>query len=302
MKIQPYNTGLPIYQHVTFRSNKELKPDNADKNLIEYEKNNFISGIYYTDMLNKENNDYCCKKIDYYMNDPSLNTYNSKIPEKKYDELPYKFAAIVKKLENQHADTIIKNKIPELFKNTNIKNLTDSLDTLAYIIRDNPKHFRNDDITLVLGNDKVNLEYIGSGCNSSVFKLSKENTAPVAMKIYKKPEDITSFSIFGELGLYQQLKNEKISNIPDLYLANPVSVKVVDNTKNYDTICDVDNLKYFDGYKGAWAIVEYITPDTPVKPGISLHEWLKKNSLYHIDTSCDNCIGAYIVDLGGITS
>lgn len=62
MKIQPYNTGLLQYQHVAFRSHKELKPDNADKNLIEYEKNNFISGIYYTDMLNKENNDYCCKR------------------------------------------------------------------------------------------------------------------------------------------------------------------------------------------------------------------------------------------------
>ena len=123
------------------------------------------------------------------------------------------------------------------------------------------------------------------------------------MKIYKKPEDISSFSIFGELALYQELKNEKINNIPELYMANPISIKVEDNSKSYSEIYNIDELKDFDGYKGAWTLVEYITPDTPIKKeGISFMDWLKKHNVHHIDTSFDNFIGDYIVDLGGISN
>ena len=74
-----------------------------------------------------------------------------------------------------------------------------------------------------------------------------------------------------------------------------------DKTKEYTEVFDVDEIKDFDGYKGGWTIVEYITKETPVKKGgISFNDWLTQNNIYHLDMSFDNCIGAYVTDLGGI--
>ena len=65
------------------------------------------------------------------------------------------------------------------------------------------------------------------------------------------------------------------------------------------------NEHFFDSYNtneylGAWEVVEFIHPNTPKKEGITLQDWLKNKQLIHSDLNDRNCIGEYVVDLGGI--
>lgn len=287
-----------------FGATLTYKPAVTDKNLIEYEKNDFISGIYYTDILYKDNIRLKKEKINFYMNDNTVNDYNSKIFVQKLNDAPYKFATIVKKLDMQNKKTFINNSFPEIFKNVSEEEIKEKLDTLSYSIRDNYTKFKDNEVTVNIGGKPIKVEYIGKGENSIVCKLSDNNGNNAALKTYINPEDITLLSIFGELALYQDAKSEPINNIPALYMANPVSIKVEDKTKEYNEIFfDFDDIKDFDGYKGGWTLVEFITKDTPVKTdGISFQEWLKHHKLFHLDLNCDNCIGQYITDIGGVTA
>lgn len=52
MNISPYTYSKTMYP--SFSSNIEISKIN--KKLIEYEKNDFISGIYYVDLLAKDKN------------------------------------------------------------------------------------------------------------------------------------------------------------------------------------------------------------------------------------------------------
>ena len=215
------------------------------------------------------------------MLDKRFENYSSKLFADKKNDAPYKLAAIVKKLDASGKETIIKHKVPSLFEGMNIDSITKALDTLSYLIRDGYKSLKNESNQLLIDNKKIDLEYLGKGCNSIVFKLKDGKNPPVAMKTYINPEDINSLSIWGELAVYQDVQSEKINNIPALF--------------------DVDEIKDFDGYKGGWTIVEYITKETPVKKGgISFNDWLTQNNIYHLDMSFDNFIGAYVTDLGGL--
>lgn len=303
MNIYPFVTSKHVF-NPRFTASLTYKPADTNKNLIEYEKNDFISGIYYTDIINKEQTIIAKVKINKYMNDCSLEDYSSKLFDNHNpDDAPFKFAAIVKKLDRLNKNTFINNHVPEVFKNIPEKEIIEKLDIISYSLRDNYKTFKDNDVSINIGGKSIKIKYIGKGENSIVCKLSDEFGNNAAMKTYIKPEDINSFSIFGELALYQDEKYDKINNIPALYMANPLSVKVEDKSKEISEIFDIDNLKDFDGYKGAWTLVEYITKDTPIKSdGISFQEWLKRRNLFHIDISCDNCIGKYIIDIGGVSA
>ncbi len=297
MNISPYTYSKTMYP--SFSSNIEISKIN--KKLIEYEKNDFISGIYYLDLLAKDKKQFIKDKINTYMLDKRFENYSSKLFADKKNDAPYKLAAIVKKLDASGKETIIKHKVPSLFEGMNIDSITKALDTLSYLIRDGYKSLKNESNQLLIDNKKIDLEYLGKGCNSIVFKLKDGKNPPVAMKTYINPEDINSLSIWGELAVYQDVQSENINNIPALFLANPICVKVEDKTKEYTEVFDVDEIKDFDGYKGGWTIVEYITKETPVKKGgISFNDWLTQNNIYHLDMSFDNFIGAYVTDLGGI--
>lgn len=286
-------------QLLSFKQNIDFKK--AEKNLIEYEKNDFISGIYYTDLLNKERITMSAFKINKYLSDNKLQDYNSPLFESNPNDTAFKLAAIAKKLTLSQKDTIIKNSTPDIFKDINSDSLVKDLDTLSFLVRDNLKEFCEPDTYIKLGNKHVNIDYIGKGENSIVMKLDDGKNPPVVMKTFIRPEEIHSLSLWGEMAIYQELKNANINNIPKLYFANPISTKVEDKSKEYTEAFDVDELRDFDNYKGGWSIVEYITKDTPLKNGgISLQDWLNNHNLYHLDLSCDNCIGKYVTDLGGI--
>lgn len=274
-----------------------------NQKLIEYEKNDFISGIYYTDLMNQDKTKFKDYKVNIYFNNPNLKDYDSPLFDSNPNDAPYKFAAIVKKLNRLKKDTVICNSIPNIFNGLNQNKLVQELDILSNIIREDYQKLSKDSNTIQIAGKNININYLGKGENSLVFKLDDGKNTPVVMKTYIKPEEVSTVSIWGEMAIYQEIKNDKINNIPELYIANPISTKVEDKTKEYTELFDIDDLKDFDGYKGAWSIVEYIEKDTPVKKeGISFLKWLKDHNLYHIDLTCDNCIGSYITDLGGIST
>ena len=281
-----------------FKAREMINVANIDKKLLDVRQNNFINGIYDNDVF-EQNNKYEKTMIQVYSAMPQYQNYSAKIYDvKKENDAPYKIAAIVNNVVRKNKDSNIHRETPDIFKGLDKNEVFKSLDVLSYVLRDIGKKEHSFNI----GNKEINVDYVGEGKNSTVYKLSDNEGNKVAIKNYKKPEEVNFLSLFGELALYQALKNEKINNIPTLYMANPVSMKVEDLRKEWTLVEDVDNIKDYDGYKGGWAVVEYITPDTPTKnEGITLHEWLKSKELYHIDINSDNCIGKYIIDLGGVT-
>ena len=290
-----------IYKNIpSFCGNRDVvNISKVNSKLIDLRKNNFINGIYDRDIFQKSDN-YDETRINSYMNDESLVDYNSELYTKPKDGgAPYKFATIVKKMEQRGEDTNLVRKTPPIFDGINKKELFNTLDTLSYVIRDKQPQ----EMTVNIGGNNISADYVGKGCNSMVYKLSDDSGNVVAMKTYIKPENISSLSLFGELAVYQGVKDRNINNIPELYLANPVSMKVEDKDKEFEPIEDIfdaDEIKDYDGYKGGWSVVEFITPETPKKDGgESLHDWLKEKQLYHIDI-WGNLIGNYIVDVGGI--
>lgn len=288
------------YSTTPFCGNRgEVNINKVNNRLVDIRKNNFINGIYDNDFFQKSDN-YESNRINSYMEDDSLKNYDSELYTKPKDGgAPYKFAAIVKKMEQNGEDTNLVRKTPKIFEGMNKKEVFDTLNTLSYVIRDEQLK----ETSVKIGGKNISVDYVGKGCNSMVYKLDDNDGNVVAMKTYINPENISSLSMFGELAVYQGLKDRKINNIPELYLANPISMKVEDKAKEFEPIEDVDDIdeiKDYDGYKGGWTVVEFITPETPKKEGGEpLHDWLKEKQLYHIDI-LGNLIGNYIVDVGGI--
>ena len=285
-----------------FKAKKIFDLKSANQKLLDCEKKNFISNIDREDNLSSATNEEIRAKINKYLSDNSLQDYKSKLFLTTPNEAPYKFAAIVKKQYIQNKNFIISNFKHPIFENIEESDIVETLDTLSYYVRENYNYFKENDIELKIADKNLKIKYAGKGCNGIVCKLSDDKENEVAFETYIDPEKISSFSIFGELALYQELQNEKINNIPNLILANPLVTRVVDKDVEINNIIEnIDNIKNFDGYKGGWTIVEFIKPDTPIKQnGISFLTWLKNHKLYHLDLSADNLIGKYIVDLGGV--
>ena len=324
MKVQnltPYN----IYTRTTQKNTNSpdftgmVNLSKIEKNLDEIRQNDFISGIYFNDSFSIHRSDYKRGRINFFANNmKSFDTIN--LFDGKNDDAAFKFAALIKKLNSQNKDTFIINKVPELFRGIQLNKIRETLDTLSYHIRQNKSLINETDSYIELNGKRIDFEYIGSGENSTVFKLWDKEGNETAMKTYIKPEEISSYSIFGELAVYHALKDEKICNIPELYFANPLIKQVEDKSQfpteiyedmilyekgvKYDehgNISVATQFKDYDGYKGGWTIVEYIGPYSyPKHEGIMLHEWLKRNNLKHHDISIDNVKNGYITDLGGI--
>jgi len=301
MKVYPVVNNINSTPHFSGRVKVDIK--SVNKNLIEYEKNDFISNVFPSDLMGQSYKERVNSLMGKFCQDCSLISYASKLFNDNVSLVGYKLAAIIKKKDMLGEDTIIYKKTPKIFEGVEKDALVKTLDTLAYYIRDDKERLVKDDVVYDIDGRQFTASFIGNGMNSIVVKISDEKGNAVAMKSYIKPENMNSFGIFGELALYQEIGEDKINNIPELYLANPLSVKVEDKTKEITEVCDVDNLIYHDGYKGGWTIIELITPDKALKNiGVSLQKWLQNKNLVHLDLSVENYVGKYIVDLGGITT
>ena len=292
--------------------------DCIDSNLTEIRKNDFISGVYYNNMFTLNNNIYKKERINKYLQELgkiSPDESSTKLLKDHANDAACKLAAIEKYRDAHNINTLIINKFPELLYGLQLNQIVESLDTLSYAIRDNYQKYQDEDNYFKIGDKTIHLEYAGKGCNSIVFKLFDNSGHKTAMKVYINPEEVGSYSIWGELAVYHDLKDIKINNIPELYLANPLVKQVDDCTKSSSTTdyiadildYDADNsdtsmFKDYDGYKGGWTLIEYIDDNSsPKAVGQTLQEWLKDNNLIHYDMySADNVKNGYIIDLGGI--
>lgn len=301
MKVYPVVNNINNTPRFSGKVNLDIKTIN--KNLIECEKNDFISNSFPRDVMGQSYKIYVNSLMEKFCQDCSLISYASKLFNDNVNFVGYKLAAIVKKKDMIGKDTVIYRKTPKIFEGIEKNSLVKTLDALAYYIRDDKDRLVKDDVVYDIDGKQFTASFIGNGMNSIVVKISDEDGNDVAMKSYIKPENLNSFGIFGELALYQEIGEEKINNIPELYLANPISVRVKDKTKEIIEVCDVNNLIYYDSYKGGWTIIELITPDKALKNiGVSLQKWLQNKNLVHLDLSVENYVGKYIVDLGGITT
>ncbi len=279
-----------------FFTSQTINLKQRETELSPIRRNDFIDPSFYS-----QPDEFTIKNINKFQSTTRYNNYNSEdLTTKDWGLAPYKVATMAKKLELNNKESLIENKYPKIFNGLNKKDIIEGLNTLSFIIRNDSS---KEDLDINIGEKPFTVSYLGEGCNSKVYKIEDNNQNNVAMKVYKKPDEVNNYSIWGELAVYLATKDSKINNIPELYLSNPISTKVEDSTFEPTDLYDIDNIKDYDGEKGAWTIVEYITPNTTPKPyGIGLAEWLKKNKLYHLDASCDNLIGNYITDLGGISN
>lgn len=279
-----------------FFKSQQINLKKKETELSPIRRNDFIDPSFYT-----KPDEFTIKNINKFESTTHYNNYNSEdLTTQDWGLAPHKVATMAKKLELNHKSSLIENKYPKIFNGLNKKDIIDGLNTLSFIIRNDSS---KEELDINIGEKPFAVSYLGEGCNSKVYKIEDKNQNNVAMKVYKKPDEVNNYSIWGELAVYLATKDSQINNIPELYLSNPIATKVEDSTFEPTELCDVDNIKDYDGEKGAWTIVEYITPDTPPKSyGIGLAEWLENNKLYHLDASCDNLIGNYITDLGGISN
>lgn len=300
-KINEHNTLHPKRCFTSFKAKIDL--NKLNNNLTDIRTNDFINGIYYNNIFTAEQNIYKKKKVNQYEHDLSLLDRDAKLFASTPNDAPYKLAAIFKNLHINKQNTVIFNKCPELFWGINKNEIVKNLDTLSYMLRDNREIFtKNNNNYITIENKKINIDYVGKGDNSFVLRLFDNNGNDVAMKIYQRPEEISNYSIWGELAIYHDTSEADINNIPQLYIANPLTTKVYDETKfPTEVMYNFDELADFDGYKGGWTIIQYINDEmTPSKTGKTLQSWLKENHLYHLDINSDNIKNGYIIDLGGI--
>lgn len=105
------------------------------------------------------------------------------------------------------------------------------------------------------------------------------------MKVFYNPFEVSCHGVFSEIGLSKELRREKIKDVPDFFMANPIG----------------SVLSTWRG-KGGWMISEFVNENMPLKKqsSESLYEFLYKHGLCHDDMTVKNKIGEYIIDLGGI--
>lgn len=282
------------YPTLLFKANK-INLNKRNDDLVDVRRNDFIDyPIFY------KPDEYTQKQITEFSNKNKYKNYDiEQLTTEDWYYAPYKVATMAKYLEENGGNSLIENSYPKIFQGINKQKLISNLDTLSFIMRnEQPK----DELDFQIDNKNLTAKYLGKGCNSIVYQLKDDKNNVVAMKSYLKPDQVDNYSIWGELAVYIATKDKHINNIPELYLSNPIATKVEDSTFEPTELCDVDNIKDYDGQKGAWTIIEYITPETPKKPyGIGISEWLDENNLYHLDASPDNVIGNYVTDLGGIS-
>lgn len=272
-----------------------LDKKSIDNNLVKCRKNDFLCNLFPQEAENTGYKAYVNTTVDKFYKDKRLDSYSSKLfADSDINLAGYKLATIIKKKVERGEELSIFKSIPDIFHGVVKDKLIDVLDTLAYFTRKNHTKLSCDDISFEMSGKNFLAKFLGSGHNAITTKIEDEKGRSVVMKSFKRPESMTNFGVFGELAAYQELGNEKINNIPKLYFANPLSIKVQGKNEHFFDSYNTNE------YLGAWEVVEFIHPNTPKKEGITLQDWLKNKQLIHSDLNDRNCIGEYVVDLGGI--
>lgn len=272
----PFKEG---YKRVDFSSYKKPDSSNAfEESGTEYLYKGRLSSLFF---LNGNG-----KKLLKTLKESKNLTLESSLSIKNYDkeetfDFPIKFAIAVLNTFRQKGNAHIVEKVPELFEGLNQRKLFEKTDKMREVL-DNYK-------TNVFKIDGryFTAKYVDSGAYGKVFKISDidNKCQPAALKIFHNPYKVSSQGIFNEIGLYRELNRQKVNDIPEFYMANPIG--------SYDGTSS----------EGGWMLTEFVESKTPIKnckQSISLTSFMKKHSLKHFDDNRGTRVGVYTVDLGNI--
>lgn len=197
--------------------------------------------------------------------------------EGKYD-IPDKFLIAVNNQLNKTGSSLIVDDVPEMFKGIEPKEIQKAIEKLQLV--NDPKKISQ----FTLKGKNFNLEKIGNGNIGNVYKLSDVNNNSVILKFFKDPFLTGTQGVYAEIPIARQCSLEKVADVPKFFMANPYG-------------------KYMDdgSVKGAWQMVEYITPDKKISTqGLKFKEWLKNKGLIFADFNSGSRVGDYIIDVGGV--
>lgn len=210
----------------------------------------------------------------------------SRLPIKNYSEeetydFPIKFAIAVLNTFRKKGNAHIVEKVPELFEGMNQKKLFEKMDKMKDVLSS-----RRNNVFQIDGR-YFTAKYVDTGAFGKVFKISDIDNKypPAAIKMFYDPYKVSSHGIFNEIGLYRELNRQKVNDIPEFYMANPIGS--CDGTYS----------------EGGWMLTEFVDSKTPIKnhkKGVSLSSFMKEHSLKHYDDNRGTRVGVYIVDLGNI--
>lgn len=219
----------------------------------------------------------------------TFDTPNLKLMKDKYDknnvfDLGLRYAIVANNTKRAKGSAIIMNEMPEIFKGINEDELVKTLDEL-------PSYLNNKKINkFTISGENFNAEMIGSGCLNDVYKITDSRGNQVCYKYARQPYLMNSGQgVFNEIAIMQEAQKAGVTDIPKLYMANPLGCIV----QHPDLIGTTT--------KGAWEIIEFVDNKKQVpQNGLKLLSWLQSKGLYHGDYHAGNHIGETIIDLGGI--
>ena len=209
-------------------------------------------------------------------------------------DFPMKFATACYNTFAQKGQAYIKEEMPEIFKGINEEELFKKLDTLSAVTKITP--LKGMEFNFEIGGKKFTLEALSQGMEAATFKLKSQDGKSVIFKNFharsdKAPKTNISFApegLYGGLGILREANLAKVSDVPKLYLANPI----------YEPLNGVIHKE--QGYKGGWMISENVEDKIAPSEGVKFLDWIKEKGLVATDIRGDNVINGYCVDTGFI--
>ncbi len=197
--------------------------------------------------------------------------------EGKYD-VPDRFLIAVNNQLSKTGSSLIVDEVPEMFKGLSTDEIQKAIEKLQLVV--NPKQINQ----FTINGKTFYLEYVGSGQIGRVFRLKDTANNSVILKFFKDSFLTGTQGAYAEIPVSRQASLEKVADVPKFFMANPFGNRVN------------------DGFvKGAWQMVEDITPDKQIRStGPKFLEWLKSKGLTFGDYNSGSKVGGYIVDLGGV--
>lgn len=266
---------------------KEVINVDLAQDLQEKKPENFIFGYTFadggTEMANGLNREEVLKFLEENQDltpDELAKKFGSFV-DKRYD-IPDKFMIAVNNQVNKTGSALIVDEVPEIFHGIDPKEIQTTIEKLQLVAD------KKQVIQFTMGGKQFSMEYINSGQIGNVFKIYDANNNAVALKFFKDPMLTGVQGVFAEMPIARQVSLDKVVDVPKFFMANPAGTYVDTSIAERQS-------------KGAWQLVEYITPDKPVKQdGIKFVDWLKSKGLYAGDMNAGSKVGDYIIDVGGI--
>ena len=213
-------------------------------------------------------------------------------------DLPFKFATAVYNTYFQKGNANIICKIPPIFEGLSVDDIFEVLNKFSIYSRNHSNSLPvNSLINLKIGTKSFNCISLKTGFEGCVFRINSYNAPSVILKVYHAESFYNSvsavsfapFGLYGALSIFREANIAKVSDIPVLYLANPLYVPI-------------ERLQYGINYMGAWQLVEDANLQKSEKTGLRFKDFLIQHGLIWKDDRPRNIVNNVYVDFGSITT